>query len=126
MALDLTTAEETISVLLADDDELPFEVNEAAGTTPSTSMSGVTFTLYILRDQLSGAANAAALAAAALVTKANATVTNRDDTAWTGAFPLAPGDKAPLSVGTYYYRLHMVESGGQDTTIMRGPFVVAG
>lgn len=119
MTLDLTIAEETITVLLADDDSLPFEINDAAGATPSTSMSGVVFTLYILPNQYS--ANAAAL-----ITKANATITGRDDVAWTGAFPMTPADKAALSVGTYWYRAHMVESGGTDTTIMRGPFVVAG
>lgn len=119
MALDLTTAEETITVLLADDDSLPFEINDAAGLTPSTSMSAVVFTLYILPNQYSAIASA-------LITKANASITSRDDVAWTGAFPLTNADKAALSVGTFYHRLHMLESNGTDTTVMRGPFVVAG
>lgn len=119
MALNLTTAEETITVLLADDDTLPFEINDAAGLTPSSSMASVIFTLYVLPNQYSADDDA-------LITKANATITSRDNTAWTGAFPLTPADKAALSVGTLYYRLHMLESNGTDSTIMRGPFVVAG
>lgn len=119
MTLDLTAAEETITVLLADDDSLPFEINDAAGLTPSTSMAAVVFTLYILPNKYS--ANAAAL-----ITKADATITGRDNTAWTGAFPLTPEDKAALIVGTYWYRVHMLESGGADTTVLRGPLVVSG
>jgi hypothetical protein len=116
MALDLTTAEESITVLLADDDALPFSVLTAAGA--AADITGATLTFRVLPQQYS-------LDAAALITVNHAAMTITAATG-TGSIPLTPANKTVLAAGSYYYRLHMVESNGTDTTIMRGPLVVAG
>jgi hypothetical protein len=116
MALDLTTAEETITVLLADDDTLPFSVLTAAGA--AADITGATLTFRILPHQYSADV-------AALVTVNHAAMTITPATG-IGSVPLTIANKTVLAVGNYYYRLHMVESNGTDTTIMRGPFVVSG
>lgn len=121
MALDLTTAEETITALLADDDTLPFAVTDSSGV--AVTVAGVAFTFRVLPNQYS-------LDADALITKGNigplTGITIDNAGGGLGHVTITPADKAELEVRTYWYDLHMVESNGTDTTLMRGPYVVAG
>ena len=116
MTLDLTPAEETISVLIADDDALPFAVTDGEGAP--APVTGATFRFLVLPSQYSQAADA-------LITKTEADMTISAG-AGTGTIPITPADKASLLVGSYYYRLEMRESNGTDTTLMRGSYRVVG
>lgn len=118
--LDLTCPETTMTVLLADDDLLDFAVTDENDLMPAGSMAGVEFTFVVVPSQYSSDDGA-------LISKTNADMEQfLDNDAWIGTIPISAADKADLSVGTYYYRLRMVESDDTPTTIRRGPYVVAG
>lgn len=116
MTLNLTCEETPITVLKADDDTLPFAVTDENGD--AVSVAGATFTFRVLPTQYS--ANTAKL-----IEKDEGDMTI-DAGEGTGSIPVTAEDKAALDVGAYYYHLHMVESNGTDTTLMRGAFRVVG
>lgn len=116
--MDLTPAEETLTVLLGDDDTLPFAVTDAAGA--AANISGATFAFRVLPSEYSPDADALI----SLTGGAGITITNA--AGGLGEVTVTAQDKTALTVGTYWYRLHMGESNGTDTTLQRGSYKVVG
>jgi hypothetical protein len=105
-----------MTVLLRDDDTVPFQVTDA--NDAPANISGATVTMYVLTSQFDDDDDA-------LIEQAG-TLTNPTTGLGSVTLPRELKETSLLGQGTYTYRLQLVEAAGTDTTIRRGPYRVIG